>query len=154
MSPRAGCERVFVDSIIDRRRLTATVQFAKKPLLLDVTNLFINSRNHDFDPMDWLHRIEPEKELETLIHRQKERLDRFLMETLRIEKEQTQTNDVERLQGYLDSITRIKLQALQELTEEDLRGNQESSIFLDQCSYLIGRIQLKMLSQQSTKANA
>ena len=29
-------------------------------LLLDVTNLFINSRNHDFDPVDWLHQIAPE----------------------------------------------------------------------------------------------
>ena len=28
-------------------------------LLLDVTNLFINSRNHDFNPVDWLHRINP-----------------------------------------------------------------------------------------------
>lgn len=93
-----------------------------------------------------------EKELDMLVHRQKERLDRFLMETLRIEKEQTQTNDIERLQGYLDSVTRIKLQALQELTEEDLRGNQEFSIFLDQCSHLIGRIQIKMLSQRRSKA--
>jgi TRAP transporter TAXI family solute receptor len=95
-----------------------------------------------------------EKELQAIIHRQKERLDRFLMETLRIEKEQTQTDDVERLQGYLESVTRIKLQALQELTEEDLRGNQEFSIFLDQCSHLIGRMQLKILSQQSTRANS
>lgn len=29
-------------------------------LLLDVTNLFINSRNHDFDPIDWLHQIAPQ----------------------------------------------------------------------------------------------
>ncbi|MDG2221770.1 MAG: DUF692 domain-containing protein [Rubripirellula sp.] len=28
-------------------------------LLLDVTNLFINSRNHQFDPVEWLHRVEP-----------------------------------------------------------------------------------------------
>lgn len=28
-------------------------------LLLDVTNLFINSRNHDFDPIEWLHQVEP-----------------------------------------------------------------------------------------------
>jgi uncharacterized protein len=28
-------------------------------LLLDVTNLFINSRNHDFDPIEWLHEIDP-----------------------------------------------------------------------------------------------
>jgi uncharacterized protein (UPF0276 family) len=30
-------------------------------LLLDVTNLFINSRNHGFDPIDWLHQINPER---------------------------------------------------------------------------------------------
>lgn len=29
-------------------------------LLLDVTNLFINSQNHDFDPLDWLHEVEPD----------------------------------------------------------------------------------------------
>lgn len=28
-------------------------------LLLDVTNLFINSRNHGFDALTWLHEIEP-----------------------------------------------------------------------------------------------
>ncbi len=30
-------------------------------LLLDVTNLFINSRNHGFDPIAWLHEIEPRR---------------------------------------------------------------------------------------------
>jgi uncharacterized protein len=30
-------------------------------LLLDVTNLFINSRNHGFDPLQWLHEIEPRR---------------------------------------------------------------------------------------------
>lgn len=28
-------------------------------VLLDVTNLFINSRNHGFDPLAWLHELEP-----------------------------------------------------------------------------------------------
>lgn len=28
-------------------------------LLLDVTNLFVNSRNHGYDPLKWLHEIEP-----------------------------------------------------------------------------------------------
>ncbi|HZQ48416.1 MAG TPA: DUF692 domain-containing protein [Verrucomicrobiae bacterium] len=28
-------------------------------LLLDVTNLFINSRNHNFDPLKWLQELEP-----------------------------------------------------------------------------------------------
>ena len=30
-------------------------------LLLDVTNLFINSRNHGYDPLAWLHEIEPSR---------------------------------------------------------------------------------------------
>lgn len=30
-------------------------------LLLDVTNLFINSRNHGFDPVAWLHELEPKR---------------------------------------------------------------------------------------------
>jgi uncharacterized protein (UPF0276 family) len=30
-------------------------------LLLDVTNLFINSRNHGYDPLKWLHEIEPRR---------------------------------------------------------------------------------------------
>ena len=30
-------------------------------LLLDVTNLFINSKNHAFDPLTWLHEIEPNR---------------------------------------------------------------------------------------------
>jgi uncharacterized protein (UPF0276 family) len=34
-------------------------QRAKCGLLLDVTNLFINSRNHGFDALQWLHEIEP-----------------------------------------------------------------------------------------------
>jgi len=29
-------------------------------LLVDVTNLFINSRNHRFDPVAWLHQLQPE----------------------------------------------------------------------------------------------
>lgn len=95
-----------------------------------------------------------ERELEILVHRQKERLDQFLMETLRIEKEQALTDDHEQLNDYLDKVTGIKLQALQELTEEDLRGNQEFSIFLDQCSHLIGRIQRRLLSQQAPRVDS
>jgi len=89
-----------------------------------------------------------EKELEAVVHRQKKRLDQFLTETLQIEKNQAQATDIDQLQELVDAVTRIKLRALQELTEEELRGNQEFSIFLDQCSQLIGRIQLRMLSQQ------
>ncbi len=30
-------------------------------LLLDVTNLFINSRNHDYDPLHWLKAVDPSR---------------------------------------------------------------------------------------------
>jgi hypothetical protein len=89
-----------------------------------------------------------EKELEGVVSRQKERLDSFLSETLRIEREQAKTTEITELKTYLDAVTDLKLQALQELTQEDLRGNQEFSIFLDQCSHLISSIQRKVLAQQ------
>ena len=54
------------------------------------------------------------------------------------------SDDYEQLLGYLDSVTKIKLQALQELTEEELRGNQAFSILLDQCANLISKIQFKI----------
>jgi uncharacterized protein (UPF0276 family) len=39
--------------------LNALCNRAECGLLLDVTNLFINSRNHRFDPMEWLREVEP-----------------------------------------------------------------------------------------------
>jgi uncharacterized protein len=39
--------------------LNAICEQADCGLLLDVTNLFINSRNHNFDPLDWLKEISP-----------------------------------------------------------------------------------------------
>jgi uncharacterized protein (UPF0276 family) len=41
--------------------LNRLCQQADCGLLLDVTNLFINSRNHGFDPLKWLHEIEPQR---------------------------------------------------------------------------------------------
>jgi TRAP transporter TAXI family solute receptor len=85
-----------------------------------------------------------EKEQQVAIDRQKEHLDRLLTRTLDIEKSQMRSENYEQLQGYLDSVTEIKLQALQELTEEELRGNQSFSILLDQCANLISKIQFKI----------
>ena len=45
-------ETEFLNELCDR---------ADCGLLLDVTNLFINSRNHGFDPVRWLHEIEPRR---------------------------------------------------------------------------------------------
>jgi len=41
--------------------LNAVCTRADCGLLLDVTNLFINSRNHRFDPLAWLHALDPQR---------------------------------------------------------------------------------------------
>ncbi|MCA9120661.1 MAG: TAXI family TRAP transporter solute-binding subunit [Planctomycetaceae bacterium] len=88
-----------------------------------------------------------DRETQEIIRRQKDHLDQFLEETLRIEAAQMNTTDVEKLQKYLDDVTRIKLKALHEFTEEELRGDRSFSIFLTQCANLISKIQLKIVSQ-------
>jgi TRAP transporter TAXI family solute receptor len=85
-----------------------------------------------------------EKERHEVLSAQKEHLDAFLQQTLRIEKEQMHTSDPEELGRFYDDVTRIKLEALQELTDEDLRGDQTFAIFLMQCANLISKIQAKI----------
>jgi TRAP transporter TAXI family solute receptor len=87
-----------------------------------------------------------EREERESVRRQKEHLDTFLQRTLRIEAEQMDTKEPEKLQGFLDQITKITLQALTELTHEDLRGDRTFSIFLMQCANLISKIQLKIVT--------
>jgi len=41
--------------------LNAVCTRADCGLLLDATNLFINSRNHRFDPLTWLHALDPQR---------------------------------------------------------------------------------------------
>ena len=41
--------------------LNRLCEAANCELLLDVTNLFINGRNHDFDPRAWLYEIDPSR---------------------------------------------------------------------------------------------
>ena len=70
------------------------------------------------------------------------RLNALLDETIGIENKQMLTDDPKELREYLDEVTRIKLRALDELTDEDLRGDQMFSIFLTQCSNLSRKLQL------------
>ena len=86
-----------------------------------------------------------QKERDAKIRAQKDHLDTLLEKTLRIEREQIDTTDPKRLRELLDEVTRIKLRALQEFTEEELRGDRAFSIFLAQCSSLISRLQLNIL---------
>ncbi|MEO1969967.1 MAG: TAXI family TRAP transporter solute-binding subunit [Pirellulaceae bacterium] len=88
-----------------------------------------------------------EDESDELLSRQKEHLDEFLEKTLEIERAQMETEDPIQLRAYLDQVTCIKLKALHEFTEEELRGDQSFTIFLDQCRSIITKIQMKILWQ-------
>jgi hypothetical protein len=57
-----------------------------------------------------------------------------------------------RLEELLDEITQLKLHALNELTDDEVRGDRMFSIFLLQCANLINTIRLK--SMRLADANA
>ena len=81
-----------------------------------------------------------------VLQTEKDRLDAMLQQTLSIEMAQMRTSDPRTLRKMLDEVTTIKLRALRELTEEELYADQAFSIFLMQCSSLISKIQLKIIS--------
>ena len=85
-----------------------------------------------------------EKEDELRYIEQRENLDQFLDRTLKIEKQQMELTDVASLESCLDRVTLIKLEALGELTHQDLRSNQAFTIFLMQCGNLISKIQRRI----------
>jgi TRAP-type uncharacterized transport system substrate-binding protein len=77
------------------------------------------------------------------------RLDEFLDQAIALEAAQMDTRDPEQLRQILDDATQLKLDALDELTDKDLRGDQRFSIFLMQCTSLIDKIQLKIITYGS-----
>jgi len=91
-------------------------------------------------------RLKRRKEKEEELHyiAQRERLDDYLERTLVIEKEQMDLSDIGALESCLQRVTLIKLEALGELTHQDLRSNQAFTIFLMQCGNLISKIQRRI----------
>ena len=53
--------------------------------------------------------------------------------------------DPTRLESLLDEITQLKLKALDELTDDEVRGDRMFSIFLLQCANVINKIQMKIM---------
>ncbi len=80
---------------------------------------------------------------------QRKRLDDYLRRTMAIERAQMDTVDVDELERFLDDVTELKLEALDELTHEDLRGNRMFLIYLTQCANLIRKIQTKILTARA-----
>lgn len=91
------------------------------------------------------------KAREKVLIEAKDRLDAFLDRTLKIERAQLGTTDPEELKEFLDQVTSIKLEALEQLTHEELRSDQAFAIFLAQCANLINKIQFKIGSHAGNR---
>lgn len=76
---------------------------------------------------------------------QKQKLDVFIAETLDVELQQMEVTDPEGLRPFLRRVTKIKQEALRQLTSEKVRGDQLFAIFLSQCAALGEKIQMRML---------
>lgn len=81
------------------------------------------------------------KQQEAMLSKQKEHLDIYLDRTIEIEREHIDVEDPKRLKAALEEVTRIKLAALEEFTNEDLRADKAFQIFLMQCANLSRKIQ-------------
>jgi hypothetical protein len=81
------------------------------------------------------------------------RLDHFVDLTIAIESAQVGVTDPAQLSDYLDEVTQIKLSALDELTDAELRGDRAFSIFLMQCANLISKLQLKIITYTKDSAD-
>lgn len=85
------------------------------------------------------------REQQQQFSRQKEHLDLLLQRTLAIETALLECTDPTELRHFLQEVTKIKINALREFTDEELRGDSTFSIFQQQCDSLINRIQLRMI---------
>ncbi len=89
-------------------------------------------------------RRQQQKALARQLSKEKEKLDVLLAQTVDIERQYASADAMSDLQGMLRQVMKIKIQALEELTHEQLRGDRVFLIFMTQCSNLIDSIQSKM----------
>jgi hypothetical protein len=83
---------------------------------------------------------------------QKQKLDDFIGRTLTVELEQMDVTEPEHLRPFLRRVTKIKQEALRELTSEKVRGDQLFAIFLSQCAALSEKIQMRMVYGKMSEA--
>ena len=92
-----------------------------------------------------------EREAQAEFTLQKEKIDRLLQKTLQLEERHLHAESIDDLRDVLMQVTRIKLDAMREFTEEELRGDQTFSIFLDQCAHLAAAIDRKIQTLSSQR---
>lgn len=96
--------------------------------------------------------MEQERKRELRAH--KDHLNEFLIRIGQIEKAQMDTDDNEKLREYLDEVTRVKLQALEELTDERLRGDNMFTILLMQYANVARKIESKLGRSRSAATSS
>jgi len=84
------------------------------------------------------------RELAVELANQKEHLDAFLNQTVAIERAQIGVHDPAVLRSLIDQLTDLKLRALDQLTGEEVRGDQLFAIFLTQCSSLSRKLEARL----------
>lgn len=97
----------------------------------------------------WRRAIQREQQQQ--FSQQKEHLDLLLQQTLEIETALFECADAAKLKQFLQQVTTIKVNALREFTDEELRGDTTFSIFQQQCDSLINRIQLRMIDARGSE---
>ena len=77
--------------------------------------------------------------------KQQIRLREFLDATIQLESRQIGLRNTKQLIAIQEQVTRVKINALDELSHEGIHGDRTFSIFLMQCANLINKIQLKII---------
>lgn len=78
------------------------------------------------------------------IRKNKEVLDSYLNKTINVERKQIDIEDPDELKKCLDEVTAIKLEALQKLTNKEIRADHAFEDFLMQCDNLCQNIAWKL----------
>ena len=87
------------------------------------------------------------REAEARLEKQRVILDRFMEATYKVEEGQSGSYEVGLLRDSLFRITTIRLRALKQFTDHEIRSDLRFSIFITQCGDLINKIQMKIVSQ-------
>lgn len=78
------------------------------------------------------------------IKKNREVLDIYLNRTLEVERQQVDVEDPNELKEYLNAVTAIKLEALQKITNKEIRSDRAFEDFLMQCDNLCQNIAWKL----------
>lgn len=84
---------------------------------------------------------------------QKEHLDTYVEKTMEIERALAGEEDPTALEQALVRISSLKLEALDKLTHEDLRGDRMFLIFLQQCADLSSRLEARLARERASSAS-